>query len=238
MIKDRAASPTSLNSWNDEDKPRERIVRNGVRSVSDVELVAVMLGVGTTKKNVMELSQEIIDYVDGDLCRLSDFGIDDFISAFKGVGRAQAIKLVASLEFGRRRSEYRRDNKPKVITNSKNVVDLFYDEVLDQNTERMLVALLNRSNRVIKSCKVGEGTAVGVLVDVKEVVRLAIMHGASGMILCHNHPSGSPRPSAQDRALTEKIAKAAKLFDIALLDHVIITDNPSVYHSFADEGEM
>lgn len=226
----------SLHTWNPEDKPREKLDRLGARALTDAELLAIMLGSGTKGKNVVALSNELLDYVNGDLSRLSELTVHDMCNHFQGIGEVKAQQIVATLEFGRRRSETK--GKDTVIRSSSDIVDLMYGKLADNNIEEFWVILLNRRNKVIGTMCLAQGGVSGVLVDVRVVMKAAIERLASALIICHNHPSGSARPSAQDRDITRKIGQAAQVMDISLLDHVIITPDKDLSYSFADNGEI
>ena len=227
----------AIKLWNEDERPREKIKLHGVETLSDAELLAVMLGSGTKDKNVVELSREILDSVGGDLNQLARLTLHDLQSQFKGIGEAKAMHLLATLEFGRRRNAAKMSDNDMIRT-SKDIVDLMHPVISDMPVEEFWVILLNRKNKVIGKECVARGGVSAVLVDMRMLLKPAISRLASSIILCHNHPSGTVLPSAEDRALTRRVAAAVELLDMRLLDHVIITTDAELYFSFADKGEL
>ena len=227
----------AIKLWNEEERPREKIKRHGVEILSEAELLAVMLGSGTKDKNVVELSREILDFVGGDLDQLARLTLHEFQSQFKGIGEAKAMHILATLEFGRRRNAAKRGEDDSIRT-SKDIVRLMHPMISDMPVEQFWVILLNRKNKVIGKECVAMGGVSAVLVDMRLLLKPAITRLASSIILCHNHPSGTVSPSAEDRALTRRVAAAVELLDMKLIDHVIITTDADQYFSFADRGEI
>ena len=227
----------SIKDWNEEERPREKIKLHGVETLTDAELLAVMLGSGTRDKNVVELSREILDSVGGDLNLLARLTLHDLQTQFKGIGEAKAMHLLATLEFGRRRNAAKRGEDDSIRT-SKDIVRLMHPVICDKPVEQFWVILLNRKNKVIGKECIALGGVSAVLVDMRLLLKPAITRLASSIILCHNHPSGTVSPSAEDRALTRRAASAAELIDIRLLDHVIITSDSEQFYSFADHGDL
>lgn len=227
----------AIKLWNEDERPREKIKLHGVETLSDAELLAVMLGSGIKDKNVVELSREILDFVGGDLDQLARLTLHEFQSQFKGIGEAKAMHLLATLEFGRRRNAAKRGGDDSIRT-SKDVVDLMHPLISDLPVEEFWLILLNRKNKIIGKECIARGGVSQVLVDMRLLLKPAITRLASSIILCHNHPSGTMSPSAEDRALTRRAASAAELIDVRLLDHVIITPDFEKFYSFADHGEL
>lgn len=227
----------AIKLWNEDERPREKIKLHGVKILTDAELLAVMLGSGTKDKNVVELSREILDFVGGDLDQLARLTLHEFQSQFKGIGEAKAMHILATLEFGRRRNAAKRGEDDSIRT-SKDIVRLMHPVISDMPVEAFWVILLNRRNKVIGRECVALGGVSAVLVDMRLLLKPAITRLASSIILCHNHPSGTVSPSAEDRALTRRVAAAVELLDMRLLDHVIITSDSEQFYSFADHGEL
>lgn len=227
----------AIKLWNEDERPREKIKLHGVKILTDAELLAVMLGSGTKDKNVVELSREILDFVGGDLDQLARLTLHEFQSQFKGIGEAKAMHILATLEFGRRRNAAKRGEDDSIRT-SKDIVRLMHPVISDMPVEVFWVILLNRRNKVIGRECVALGGVSAVLVDMRLLLKPAITRLASSIILCHNHPSGTISPSAEDRALTRRVAAAVELLDMRLLDHVIITSDSEQFYSFADHGEL
>lgn len=228
----------AIKLWNEAERPREKLKLHGEETLTDAELLAIMLGSGTKEKNVVELSREILDSVGGDLNQLARLTLHDFQSQFKGIGEAKAMHLLATLEFGRRRNAAKRVNVNDSIRSSKDIVSLMHPVICDMPVEEFWVVLLNRQNKVIGKECIARGGVSSVLVDMRMLLKPAISRLASNIVLCHNHPSGTIFPSAEDRALTRRVASAVELLDMKLLDHIIITTDFDQYYSFADHGDL
>lgn len=226
----------SLNSWCAEDKPRERYMKHGFGALKDHELIAMMIGSGVKGLNVIDLSKQIVDYANGSLSALSDLTLDDLRRNFKGIGEAKGIQILAALELGRRRSI--EVYNVETIKCSKDIVHAVAPLFADSRLEQFWILLLNRQNGIIgKQCVAQGGTSM-VLIDPKLVLKPAIERLATSIVLCHNHPSGSITPSRQDDDITKKLLSAASVFDIKILDHVIITPDYDRYYSYYDEGNV
>lgn len=223
-----------IKEWAEEDRPREKLLLKGVASLSDAELIAILIGSGNQEETAVQLSQRILNSASNNLNALGKLSVKD-LTVFKGVGEAKAIAIVAAMELGRRK----RSAEPlerKTIRSSRHVYDLFYPLLCDLPYEELWVALTNRAGKVMEQLKVGQGGIHAIHTDVQLIMKSAIHTLCSGIILCHNHPSGSVKPSEADDKLTFRLAEAAKLFNISLLDHIILSDNS--YYSYADEGRL
>lgn len=221
-----------IKEWAAEDRPREKLSKNGSRSLSDAELIAILIGSGNLDETAVELSRRILASVDNNLNELGRKSIE-YLQTYKGIGEAKAITIVAALELGKRRKESEIKNKSK-ITGSKDVADYFQSMLGDLNHEEFWILLLDRGNKIMDSFRVSEGGISGTVIDVRKILKVAIEKQASSIILCHNHPSGTLQASDADLKITRKITDASKLMDISVLDHVIIGNDK--YYSFADEG--
>lgn len=224
----------SIKEWSFEDRPREKLLSKGISSLSDAELIAIIIGSGNRDESAVELSKRILGSVDHNLNELGKKSVDELIK-FKGIGEAKAIGIVAAMELGKRRKMSEIVQKQK-ITSSRDVYEMFHPVLADLPHEEFWVLLLNRSNKIIDKHKISQGGISGTVTDVRLILRLAIEKLASSVILCHNHPSGNNQPSDADVSITNKIKDAGKLMEIALLDHIIVTDGK--YYSFADEGHL
>ena len=222
----------NIKSWSPEDRPREKLLMKGTASLSDTELIAILLGSGTTTMTAVELARKILSAADNNLHQLAKLSVND-LTKIKGVGEAKAISIIAALEIGRRRKETDPEDKPK-ITDSKDVFEILRPHLQDIQHEEFWVLLVNRANRVIKKHLISQGGVAGTVADPRIIFKKAIDELASGIILAHNHPSGNLTASQPDRDLTKKLKDAGKLLDIQVLDHVIISGQK--YFSFADEG--
>lgn len=218
-----------------DDKPREKALKNGIQSLSKAELMAIILGSGIVGKSVIALSQDILRDNDNSLHRLSQMSIDELCSRYKGIGPAKAISLKAAVELGTRSVEDGQ-SLPDRITGGHDIHNLMRQKLQNINYEEFWVLHLSRSNRVIARECVSRGGTAGTVVDTKLILKSAINKLASSLILVHNHPSGTLRPSIEDDNITSRIKEAAKLLDMRLLDHVIIASTG--YYSYNDEGRL
>ncbi len=223
----------SIKEWAEEDRPREKLMLKGVSALSESELIAILIGSGNDKESAVELSKRILQKADNSLNKLSRLSVNDLISSFRGVGPAKAISIVAALELGRRRKQEEVEVKRKIGSSEDAYLQLF-PLLADLNHEETWALLLDRSNKVVSTMHVSRGGISGTVVDIRLILREAINHYASGIILGHNHPSGNCVPSSQDSAITRKLKEAAKWMDIVLLDHIIVCGEN--YYSFADNG--
>lgn len=222
----------NIKDWAVEDRPREKMLSNGSRSLSDAELIAILIGSGNINETAVELSKRILASTQNNLNDLARKGID-YLQTFKGIGEAKAVTIVAALELGKRRKEADVFSKNK-ITGSKDAADFFQPLLGDLNHEEFWVMFLNRGNKIIDTFRVSQGGISGTVIDVRIILKKAIEQLASSIILCHNHPSGTMQASDADLKITKKINDAAKIMDIAVLDHIIIGQTGHL--SFADEG--
>ena len=217
------------------DRPREKALRNGISSLSNAELLAILIGSGSSDESAIQLSQRILSSVENNLHSLGRLSLRDMISRFKGIGMAKGVTILAAMELGRRRAA----TDPVVrdiIRSSRDVYDLLFPLLADLPHEELWALFLNRSQRIIDKQKLSQGGIAETSFDMKLLLKHAINALASGIILCHNHPSGNLRPSHADDQLTRHVAQAVKLMDMQLLDHVIIADNR--YYSYSDEGKL
>lgn len=221
-------------SWAEEDRPREKLLLKGRSILTDAELIAILIGSGSSELSAVELSKKILSSVDNNLNSLAKLSVEE-LTKFKGIGEAKAISIVSALELGRRRKATSEQRKTK-ITCSQDVYTAISAELLDQPTEQFWVLMLNRSNHIIKKRAISLGGVSGTVADPKVIFKYALQDLASGIILIHNHPSGNLKPSHADRKLTQKMVESGKLLEIPVLDHLIFTDES--YYSFADEGEL
>lgn len=222
----------TIKSWAVEDRPREKLLLKGKSSLSDAELIAILIGSGNQQQTAVELSQHILNQCDNNLASLSRRSIKD-LQKFKGIGEAKAVTIAAALEIGRRRKEFEPDKQFK-ISSSKDVYDLLNGVFMDLTVEEFWVIYMKRNNEVINKEMLSRGGVSGTVVDAKIIFKRAIEETASGIILAHNHPSGNLKPSHEDISLTKRLKEAGQTLDIQLLDHLIFTD--SAYCSLSDEG--
>lgn len=224
----------SIKNWATEDRPREKLMAHGIRSLSNAELIAILIGSGNREESAVELSRRILNGVNNNLNELSKLTVQDLMEN-KGIGEAKAIAIVSALELGRRRKSAE-VLKRKTIRGSYDVFECMQPVVGHIAHEEFWVLFLNVANKIIDRQKISQGGVARAAVDIRIIMKTALQKLASGIILCHNHLSGNTQPSHQDELLTGKIKEAAGFFDISVLDHVIISENQ--YYSFADNEKM
>lgn len=222
----------SIRQWAKDDKPREKLLSKGSEALSDSELLAILINQGSKEKNAVELAKEVIRLGKNNLNELGKISIKDLMK-IKGIGEAKAITIAAALELGRRRQAGGSLDK-FVVTNSTDVANYLQTFLKDYRHEVFAVIFLNRANKINHFEIISKGGISGTVADPRIILKKALEEDAVNVILCHNHPSGSLKPSKADEELTIKIKEAAKYFDIKVIDHIIVSDNG--YYSFADEG--
>ncbi len=227
-------SNLKIKDWALEDRPREKLIKKGVQSLSDAEIIALLIGSGSRNETAVELSKKVLKSADNNLNELGKLRVDDLIK-MKGIGEAKAITILAALELGKRRKISEIITKKK-ISQSKDIFELFQPILGDLPHEEFWILLLNRSNRIIEKVKISQGGVSGTVTDIKIILKQAIEKLASSVILCHNHPSGNRNPSKADDSITSKLKQGSELLDIQILDHIIIADLE--YYSYADEGKL
>lgn len=223
----------SIKSWAEEDRPREKMLTKGKEALTNAELIAILLGSGSRNESAVLLAQRITSSCQN----LNDLGKKDikFLMKFKGVGEAKAITISAALELGRRRQAEPK-SKRHIITTSGDAYSVIGPLLSDLPHEEFWILCLNRRNEVMTMEKISSGGTSATIVDPKILFKTALSHLSSSIILIHNHPSGSLKPSTQDDLLTEKLIKGGKLLDLSVLDHLIIGNND--YYSYRDEGKI
>lgn len=224
-----------INSWAEEDRPREKLLLKGKSALSDAELIAILLRTGVKGSSALDIAKKILHRVDGNLNELGKYSVADIRKMEKGLGDTKAITIVAALELGRRRQSGSIREKP-VIRSSRDSFEYIYAETADLKREEFFVLYLNKANRVITHRMISAGGVSGTVADIKIILKNAIDLLASSIIAVHNHPSGNLQPSQADIDLTKKLKDASRLMDVSLLDHLITGDNN--YYSFADSGML
>jgi DNA repair protein RadC len=222
----------TIKSWAEEDRPREKLSQQGRRSLTDAELIAILIGSGSPSESAVELSKRILHSCSNELNSLAKLSIPELCN-FKGIGEAKAISIIAALELGRRRKETETIDLPK-ITSSKDIFNLLSPYFIDLVHEEFWIILLNRANKVVQKILISKGGQAGTIADPKIIFKAALINNAAFVILAHNHPSGNLKPSQADVDLTKKIKSAGVMLDLLILDHLIFADR--TYFSFADEG--
>ena len=222
----------TIKNWSEDDKPREKLMLKGSTSLSDAELVAILIGSGSRDESALSLSKRILSSVDNKLNTLDKLSIKQLMK-FKGIGEAKAISIAAALELGKRRKSEEK-SIPKVISSSRDVFEIMQPIIGELPHEEFWVVYLNNSNKVIYKSQLSKGGMTGTVVDVRLIFKMALEQGAVSIILTHNHPSGKLQASEADKQITTKLKIAGDQLDIKVLDHIIITELG--YFSFQDEG--
>ncbi|HOD26625.1 MAG: DNA repair protein RadC [Bacteroidales bacterium] len=223
----------SIRDWSEEDRPREKMIKKGVGSLSDSELLAIILGSGSTKESAVELAKRMLNSVDNNLSLLSKMSVHELRSAFHGVGQAKAVSILATFELGKRRQLADIPDKVQ-LNSSKKIYELMYPLMADLKHEECWAIYMNSSNRLIDMKKISSGGITETTVDPRIILKHAIQHMATALVLCHNHPSGNIQPSDADNRLTKRLNEASKMMSICMLDHLVICDGK--YFSYADQG--
>lgn len=224
----------NINQWAEEDRPREKMMMHGVSSLSNAELLAILIGSGNTEDSAVELMRKVLAEYHNNLNELGKASVDE-LCQFKGIGPAKAITILAASELGKRRKE--EDIRERLsIVSSKDVYECFYPLMCDLPTEECWLLLLNQASKIIDKVRVSTGGLSATAVDVRCILHEALLKRASAIALCHNHPSGNIHPSREDDRLTEQLRQACQIMNIRLVDHVILTDG--CFYSYADEGRM
>jgi DNA repair protein RadC len=222
----------SIKNWAEDERPREKMLLKGAISLSDAELLAILISSGTKEKSALDLAREILGHAHNNLHELGRLGLSE-LQKTKGIGEARAITIAAALELGRRRQITEGLQRP-TITQSGDAAEIVMPLLQDLNHEMFCVLYLNQSNRVLRHEMISSGGLTGTVADIRMILKNALLYNANKLIIAHNHPSGNQQPSAADKELTKKLKEAADWMDIKLLDHVIVAGTG--YLSMADEG--
>ncbi|WP_304038785.1 RadC family protein [Mesonia mobilis] len=224
--------PFSIKNWAEGDRPREKLLQKGKMSLSDAELIAILIGSGSREESAVQLSKRILAASENKLNELGKFSVQQ-LTKFKGIGEAKAITIVAAMELGRRRRGEEAVRR-KQITSADAVFEVMQPIIGDLGHEEFWILYLNNSNKILQKLQLSKGGMTGTLVDVRLAFKNALEVGATSVILAHNHPSGTLKPSEADKQLTRKLKLAGESLDIKVLDHLIVTQKS--YFSFANEG--
>jgi len=225
----------TIREWAEDDRPREKMLRKGPQSLSDAELLAILIGSGNRDESAVELSRRIMHECQDNINELAQLSIADLCKRFKGIGEAKAITIKAALEIGKRRKTGEVLERKK-ITTSADLFDLFESQLVDLPHEEFWIGLLNGANKVIEIKRLTQGGSRQTVVDIPMLLKMALEKSAQAVVVAHNHPSGQNRPSHEDEVITRRIKTGCEAIGITLLDHIIIAKGQ--YYSFADEGKM
>jgi len=224
---------TSIKHWSEDDRPREKMISMGADALSSAEILAILINNGTRSKSALDLAKELLAQNDNSLHQLSRMTLKD-LQGTKGIGPAKAVSIKAALQLAVKKEE--EVLMRETVKSSKDILNYLRKRFAHENREHFIVMYLNRRNRVVAHEVLSTGGITGTVVDIRLLIRRALEEHATALILSHNHPSGNFKPSPQDRELTKRIKSAAALFEINILDHVIVSDEG--FYSFADEGEI
>lgn len=223
----------SIKNWAVDDRPREKLALKGAEALSNSELLAILINSGTWEKSALDLAKELLAAVENNLQKMAGLTVIEMANLkIKGLGPARAITIAAALELGIRRNMA--DNKKETVQSSKDIAHYLKAQFEYKKHEVFAVIFLNRSNKINHCEIISEGGITGTVADPRIILKRALAHDAVSIVLCHNHPSGSLKPSRQDQELTQKIKEASRYFDIKVMDHIIVSDEG--YYSFADDG--
>lgn len=220
--------------WAEDDRPREKLMGKGKIALSDSELIAILIGSGTRDVTAVDLAKQILQSANNNLNQLGRLNVKQ-LCKFKGIGEAKAISIITALELGKRRKETEGFQKPK-ISSSKDAFTILQPFIGDLHHEEFWVLFLSNANKVLKKEQLSIGGMTGTVADVRKIYKSALEESATAIIIAHNHPSGTLRPSQADIQLTKKVKDGGNILDIKLLDHLIVTEKS--YYSFADEGTL
>ena len=224
----------NINQWAEEDRPREKLIQQGALAFSNAEFFAILICSGNTEESAVELMRKVLDRYHHSLNELGKANIED-LCRFKGIGPAKAVTILAASELGKRRME-EAPKERKQIRCSKDIYELFLPLMCDLPVEECWILLLNQASKVIDRIRISQGGLAATQVDVRCILREALLKRAVSLVLCHNHPSGNTTPSGDDDRLTQVLRQGASTMNIRLLDHLIVTDG--AYYSYSDEGKL
>ena len=224
----------SIKQWAKDDRPREKLLSKGAEILSDSELLAILIHHGTKKKTAVDIAREVLELGKNNLNELGKLSIKELME-ISGIGEAKAVTIAAALELGRRRQSFVLSNKAVVLT-SIDIAHYLQSKLKDKRREVFAVVFLNRANKVNHFEIISEGGITGTVADPRVILKMALDEDAVSIVLCHNHPSGSLKPSRADEELTQKIKEGSRYFDIRLMDDIIVSDEG--YFSFAYEGML
>ncbi len=224
----------NINQWAEEDRPREKMMAHGASVLTDAELLAILIGSGSSEETAVSLMRRVLAACGNNLNELGKLSLEQ-LCEFKGIGPAKAVTVMAACELGRRRKLAEVEER-RVILTSRDIYDYFHSKLADLPIEEFWVMLLNNACKLMDARRVATGGITEVVADVRLVLREALLGRATSIVLCHNHPSGSTRPSRHDDLLTDRLRQACEVMNIRLMDHVIVTDGR--FYSYADEGKV
>lgn len=224
----------TITDWAEEDRPRERMERLGAEALSNAELLAILIGSGTPQQSAVDLMKVVLASCHNNLNSLGKLSIED-LESFKGIGPAKAVTILAACELGKRRASEKAEERED-LGSATAVYNYMHPRMQDLDVEEFHILLMNQNFKLIKHVRISHGGITETAVDIRIIIREAILNNATVMAVCHNHPSGNIRPSRQDDQLTDRIHKACDVMRIYFLDHVIVTDG--AYYSYREQGRL
>lgn len=224
-----------IKDWDEDDKPREKMLLHGAASLSKSELLAILINNGTPSRSALDLARDLLETCKGNLHQMARLTITDLVK-IKGIGPAKAVTIKAALELGIRKEADRLTFRKTIIRTSTDTADFLQALLQDELVEKFVAIFINKGQRVLATETFGFGGITGTVVDVRTIARRALELGATGVIVSHNHPSGSLHPSSYDKNITKIIKDGLSTLEIELIDHIIVSDEG--FHSFADSGQM
>ncbi len=224
----------NINQWAEEDRPREKLERLGPEALSNAELLAILVGSGSTKETAVDLMKRILNACNNNLNTLGKLTISD-LCQYNGVGPAKAITILAACELGKRRQMERPEERPRLTTATR-IYNYMHPKLQDKDVEEFWVLMLNQNHALIKDVCISHGGISEVTVDIRIIMREAVLANATILVACHNHPSGNIMPSKADDSLTQQLKRACDIMRLHFLDHVIVVDGQ--YYSYHEQGKI
>lgn len=224
----------SINQWAEEDRPREKLMRLGAEALSNAELLAILIGSGSPKETAVELMKRVLNGCNNKLNTLGKRTIHE-LCQYNGIGEAKAITILAACELGKRRQAEKAEER-KSLGSASAIYEYMHPKMQDLDTEEAWILLMNQNYKLIKAERISHGGITETAVDVRIIIREALLHNATVVAFCHNHPSNNLRPSNDDNRLTQRIKSACDTMRLYFLDHLIITDG--AYYSYHEEGKL
>jgi DNA repair protein RadC len=227
----------TIKDWDDQDKPREKLLTKGPDSLSDSEILAILISTGTANKSAIEVAKDLLSFANNDIDKLANLEIKE-LQKTHGIGEAKAITIMAALELGKRRMSATNNKRRIQIKSSTDIFNFIGPQLFNLRAEEFWVIYLNNGNFITETQQIGKGSQERVVVDIKKIIKYALLNNASKIIIVHNHPSGILEPSPEDHKITQAINKACDAVTLKLLDHIIIGNSlqHNAYYSFNDEG--
>lgn len=228
------ANRLSINEWAEDDRSRERLERLGAESLSNAELLAILIGTGNAEQDAVQLMQRILSDCHNNLNSLGKMTLAE-LQAYKGIGPAKAISILAACELGKRRAREKAEER-RNLNSATAIYDYMHTKLQDADVEEAWILLMNQACKLIEAKRISHGGITETAVDVRIIIKEALLKNATVLALCHNHPSNNARPSREDDRLTERVSKACELMRIHFLDHIIVCDGS--YYSYHENGRV